>query len=246
MKILIADDEREARQRLARMIALLYPNSELIFASNGDIAFKETQRREVDIALLDIRMPVLDGLAAAHRMSLLRKVPFIIFTTAWEQHALEAFNRHAVAYLLKPVREEELRFALERAQHLNADSQHGLPHDGIAPDNRRRNFSIVVGRSVELVPVEQISYVRADLKCVFLGHMNDEKLLDEPLSFIEEEFSDLLLRIHRNALAAVHDIKEIYKNPNDGHWKVLFRNHQRHLLISRRRLYEVKKRIKSL
>ena len=118
MKVLIVDDEAPARARLRAMLKDIDGYSDCGDAANGAEALLLTEQTEPDILLMDIRMPGMDGLEAAQHLQSLEQPPAIIFTTAYNAFALQAFEAHAVDYLLKPVRQERLVEALQHAQRL--------------------------------------------------------------------------------------------------------------------------------
>ena len=112
MKVLIVDDEAPARARLLAMLESIDGYSSCGDAANGAEALALAEQAEPDILLMDIRMPGMDGLEAAQHLQSLEQPPAIIFTTAYNDYALQAFDTHAVDYLLKPVRQERLMEAL--------------------------------------------------------------------------------------------------------------------------------------
>ena len=115
MKILIVDDEAPARERLKSLLKER-PDMEIAGeAANGREALEAWERSQADVVLLDIRMPVMDGLETARHLAALERPPAVIFTTAYNEFAVEAFDAHAIAYLLKPVRGEKLSAALTGA-----------------------------------------------------------------------------------------------------------------------------------
>ncbi len=153
MKILIVDDEKPARDRLARMVNGLEDHELVGEAVNGLEALGLAQSLEPDIVLMDIRMPGMDGIEAARHIARLDEPPAVIFATAFSDHALEAFETHAVDYLLKPVKQERLQAAMDaairptRAQATRSD-------DGLS-ELVPRQHSCARGRgSLVLVPSE--------------------------------------------------------------------------------------------
>ncbi|WP_303903071.1 LytR/AlgR family response regulator transcription factor [Thiohalomonas denitrificans] len=189
MKVLIVDDEAPARSRLRRLLEGL--DAEVIGeAADGEAALKAAAEGRPDVVLLDIRMPGVDGLDAAHRMAELDSPPAVIFTTAFEQHALEAFNLEAIDYLLKPVRRERLERALARVVQR-------LPGETEKPDSLR----IQQRGGVRLLPLAAIIYFQADSKYVTVYYEGGgEALLEQSLRILAQQFGEGLVRIHRNAL----------------------------------------------
>ena len=118
LRVLIVDDEPPARERLRSLLAEIADTSVIGEAANGHEALAATHELNPDVVLLDVRMPGMDGLEAARHLTVLEEPPAVIFTTAYEQYAVQAFDAHAVGYLLKPVRKEQLAAALTRAGRL--------------------------------------------------------------------------------------------------------------------------------
>ena len=247
MRILIVDDEQPARQRLSTLARDLghEPCGE---ASNGREALNQVQDLQPDIILLDIRMPVLDGLDTARYISQLETRPAVIFTTAYEQHALEAFEANALDYLLKPIRKERLAAALERAQTLT-QAQLGqlaeLQTSNKTRSSSRSHLCVKLGNRLELVPLDDVYYFQADQKYVTLCHRHGEAIIEDSLKSLEQEFSELFLRIHRNALAALGHIRRLEKTP-DGRFHVVFDDIPQRLEVSRRHASDVRRVIRSL
>ena len=119
MNVLIVDDEHLARQRLRHMLGTLGEHKVVAEAENGEQALQQAQLNHPDLVLMDIRMPVMDGIEAARYINKLENPPAIIFTTAYSEHALKAFETHAIGYLLKPIKQELLNEAIQSAKRLN-------------------------------------------------------------------------------------------------------------------------------
>ena len=243
MKILIVDDEKPARDRLSRMIESLSAYQVVGEAGNGNEALRKSESSQPDIVLMDIRMPGMDGIQAARHLSHLPQPPAVIFTTAFADHALEAFETHAVDYLLKPVRKERLQTALEAASKPNKAqaSKNDSVLSGIEP---RQHICARVRGNLVLVPIDSIYYFLADQKYVTVRHSEGEVLIEDPLKSLEKEFGDRFHRIHRNALISLSKVSGM-KSENDGH-QVLFKDIENTLEVSRRHLPAVRKIIKSL
>ena len=116
--MLIVDDEPPARSRLRRMLDEMDGVAVVGEAGSGDRALAQVQDLAPDLVLLDIRMPGMDGLEVAHHLTRLACPPALVFTTAFDQHALQAFETHALDYLLNPIRQERLRATVLRAREL--------------------------------------------------------------------------------------------------------------------------------
>ncbi len=244
MKILIVDDEPLARARLRELLRDSGAGHTTIEAENGITALELVQRENPDVVLMDIRMPGMDGLETAIHLTRLAQPPAVIFTTANDGHALQAFESSAIDYLLKPVREERLIHALNRARLLQDAQLVELRRR--QPDSRRRShLSIRSHEGLQLVPVHEVAYLRADQKYVAVAWGNRELLLDEPLKSLEEEFSALFLRIHRNALVARSHIMALERQP-DGTVAIRLRAVAESMPVSRRHLAEVRSALKEM
>ncbi len=244
MNILIVDDEPLARQRLVGILKNLNGFTVCGEAANGSEALLRAQTLKPDIILLDIRMPGMDGLEAAQHLNQMSKPPAIIFTTAFSDHALKAFETHAVDYLLKPIKQERLEQALLSAKRLTRPQLIELKQN--EDSAIRSHICVKIRGTLELVPVEDVLYFLADHKYVTLKTPNHEYLLEEPLKALEEEFQHLFTRIHRNALVADRHVMGLGKS-QVGHCVVNFKDSSiKPLEISRRHLPQVRKKIKTL
>jgi len=243
MKILLVDDEPLARQRLRHLLKDL-PDSEVIGeAVNGRDALEKTQQLTPDLLLMDIRMPGMDGLEAARHLDHMENPPAVIFTTAYNEYALEAFDVHAIGYLVKPVRAEKLRDAISSACR---PALGPLANNEQNPTASKRKFiSARVRGNIELVPLADIYYFHAEHKYVDVRHKGGELLIEESLKSLENEFAESFLRIHRNALVAKRHISGFSKN-KQGHWRVTFRDIDASLEVSRRHTAQVRKIVKNL
>lgn len=232
MKIIIADDEALARSRLSQMLAEIDDCEVVGEAGHGREVLQLCQELSPDLVLMDIRMPDMDGIEAARHLTELDTRPAVIFTTAYDHYAIEAFDAQAIGYLLKPVRRERLMRALDHA------SQSGGPRID-APAKQDAQFSvrthICVRRTsgLHLIPVTEILFLRADQKYVTVRHLNGEDLVDEPLKDLADEFSDRFIRIHRSVLIALAHVDRMVKNRDGGH-EVWLRHCSAPLPVSRR------------
>jgi len=243
VKILIVDDEKPARDRLSRMVGELKEHELVGEAVNGLEALGMAQSLEPDIVLLDIRMPGMDGIEAARHISRLDEPPAVVFTTAFSDHALEAFETHAVDYLLKPVKQDRLQAAMDAAVRPTRAqaSKSGDVLSGLEP---RQHICARVRGSLVLVPIENIYYFHAEQKYVTVRHIEGEVLIEDALKSLEKEFGDRFYRIHRNALVSLSWLAGM-QSENDGH-QVTFRDIDDTLEVSRRHLPGVRKIIKNL
>jgi len=244
MNILIVDDEPLARQRLTGLVNNMNGYAVCGEAGTGTEALQLAQDIKPDIILLDIRMPGMDGLETADHLNRLSKPPAVIFTTAYTDHALQAFETHAVDYLLKPIKQERLEQALLAARRLTRPQLQELRLQG-DQNAVRSHICVKIRGSLELIPVDDIRFFMADHKYVTLRTVGHEHLIEESLKSLEDEFGHLFTRIHRNALVADQYMLGLEKN-NDGHCVVVIRDIDDRLEISRRHLPQVRKKIKTL
>lgn len=244
MEILIVDDELLARQRLVRMVEKFDDHSVVGEADNADAALAAIDTFDPDVILLDVRMPGKDGLALAHEISALDYPPAIIFCTAFDQYALDAFGTSAIGYLLKPIKSEQLLEALNKAQKLNKVQLAAAKTPG-AETSARSHISAKTRRGIELIPLEDVRYFVADHKYVTVYHRNGEHLLDETLKELESEFGSRFIRIHRNALISTKHIEAIERAPQ-GQYQVRLADMAHRPIISRRHVTYVKELLKAI
>ncbi|WP_444996488.1 LytR/AlgR family response regulator transcription factor [Aliikangiella sp. IMCC44359] len=241
MKVLVVDDEPLAQQRLQQLLSDMEQVSSVTLANNGQQAIEISQQIKPDVVLLDIRMPGIDGLETAQHLSRMEKVPAIIFTTAYDEYALDAFKVHAVDYLLKPVREEKLRDSLDRACQLNRAQMNAIK---LQPSGRQ-NITAKISGNIKLISVDDIYFFRADQKYVTVKYVGGETIIEDTLKDLQNEFETFFIRVHRNALVAKKFIAGIHKD-NDGHSYVTMQGCDELVEISRRHLSAVKKLITSM
>ncbi len=239
MRILIADDEPLARERLASLIRESPEDEVCGLASTGKIALELVEKKRPDVVLLDIRMPDLDGLQVAREMARLEPPPVIIFTTAYEQHALAAFEVHAVDYILKPVRRDRLGDALNRVR-VGRNKEYQAHHEGT-----RRHFCAHSHHGLLLVAVDEVIYLQAELKYVTVRYPAGGALIENSLKSLESEFSERFIRIHRNALVAKSQLSGLVRAA-DGRMLVMFKTIDDRLEISRRHVAGIKELVRSL
>ena len=242
MNVLIVDDEQLARQRLRKLLTDNGSYQIIGEAETGEDALRKTQLSHPDVILMDIRMPGMDGIEAARYINRMDNPPAIIFTTAFSDHALNAFETHAIDYLLKPIKRGRLEAALDAAKRMNKAQLNQLRVDEMS--SSRRSICVKNRGSLELIPVEDILYFKADQKYVTLRTADDEHLIEESLKSLEEEFAGSFIRIHRNALVAANTISGMTKN-GQGHACVQFRDIDELLEISRRHLPDIRKQLRN-
>jgi two-component system response regulator AlgR len=239
MRVLIVDDEKLARDRLRELLNDVGGYSVVGEAMSGSEAIEKTGELNPDLLLMDIRMPGMDGLEAATHLLGMENPPSVIFTTAYDQHALDAFEVNAVDYLLKPIRKDRLANALLKARKLTQKQLDEIKESRPEP-SARTHISVHMRGNIRLVPVPEIIFFLADSKYVVVKTAEDEHLIEDSLVNLEKEFGDMFLRIHRNALVASKFIKGIEKSPS-GTWRVTLENTDRKLDVSRRHTAAVRR-----
>jgi len=245
VKVLIVDDEAPARERLQRLLKDDPGHCVVGEAVNGLQAIEMTETLHPDVVLLDIRMPGLSGIEAAHHLNSLEQPPAVIFTTAYDEYAIEAFEVNAVGYVLKPVRRERLSRALEQASRISRRSIAEISSSA-GMNSRRSHICARVRDRLKLISLADVWYFLADQKYVRVCHQHGENLIDDSLKSLEDEFSEQVVRIHRSALVIVSRIASIEKEA-DGQSRVVLRDSDSppdQLIISRRHLADVKRRLR--
>jgi two-component system response regulator AlgR len=241
LRVLIVDDEPPARGRLRQLLEEI-PDTECVGeGATGEEALSLVESAEPDVVLLDIRMPGIGGLEAARQIAALPEPPAVIFTTAYEQHALEAFDAEASGYLLKPVRRDRLAAALERASRPRR-TQRTAPGDTPA-GTRRAHVSARVRDQIRLIPVADVLCFIAEQKYTTVRHLGGEDLIEDSLRSLEDEFGTQFVRIHRSALVAVAQVEALERDA-EGHAWVRLRNGGGRLQVSRRLAAEVQRRLR--
>jgi two-component system response regulator AlgR len=232
MRVLIVDDEKLARDRLRELLNDIGGYTVVGEAMNGTEAVEKVSNLNPDVVLMDIRMPGMDGLEAAMHMMGMEAPPSVIFTTAYDQHALDAFEVNAVDYLLKPIRKDRLANALTKAHKLTIKQAREI-HQARAEPQARTHISVHLRGNIRLVPVPDVMFFLADSKYVVVRTASEEHLIEDSLVNLEKEFGDQFLRVHRNALVATQFIKGIEKSPA-GTWQVALKGSDKKLDVSRR------------
>lgn len=233
MKILIADDEKLARIRLHHLIKEIGNNMHVVAeAKNGTEALQKWSASQADAILMDIRMPEMDGLETASRLAEMATPPTVIFTTAYDEHAIQAFEANAVDYLLKPIRKDRLLHALTKAEAFSRAKRNGLEQT-LPRKNRRSHLCAHQHNEIHLIPIEKIVFFRSDHKYVVVRLPDREFLIDEPLKLLEQEFAGLFFRVHRNTLVSLRHIQELQKQPG-GQLVIRLRGMNEKLTVSRR------------
>jgi len=244
LRLLLVDDEVPARQRLRHLLTDISAQIETVVAAeaaDGLSALEHLERFPVDVALIDIRMPRMDGLQLALHLSHQQTRPAIIFVTAFDEYAVRAFDLTATDYLLKPVRAERLLAALLKVGQQPLTSSLPVALQSLVPDSRHHLRSSERGK-VSLIPLAEILYFRAELKYVTARTATVEYLLDESLSQLENEFGPRFIRVHRNCLVARHAINGYVKDRGEDDFRYLLSlaHLDEKIAVSRRQWPQVK------
>lgn len=252
LRVLIVDDEAPARSRLRNLLADIageLPNVVAGEAADGVEALEflaDESMPQVDVALVDIRMPRLDGIALVQHLAGRKAAPAVIFTTAYDQYAVRAFELNAIDYLLKPVRAPRLLAALSKLTKLPRALPDAAALHGLAPAGRAHLHSSERGR-ILLVPLDDILFLRAELKYVTAQTREREYLIEESLSHLEQEFPERFIRVHRNCLvarAAIAGVERAAAADGEAGWTMVLRDSAEQLPVSRRLWPQIKALLK--
>ena len=245
LRVLIVDDEAPARERLKSLLAEIGGELEMAGeATNGEQALKLAVDLSPDVVLLDVRMPGMDGIEAARQLNSLVEPPAVIFTTAYDEYAVNAFDAQAVGYLLKPIRKEKLAAALSQAGRLTRPQLQRIAASASAEAPPKRTHIAARHREgLRLIPIEEIQFFFAEQKYTTVRHVKGEDLIEDSLRSLEEEFGAALVRIHRNALVSVRFLEGIDRNA-EGQYFVKLRGCPAPLQVSRRMAGELKERFR--
>jgi two-component system response regulator AlgR len=246
------DDETPARNRLRALLADLNSIYTVLEAKNGRDAITIAEQNPINTVLLDIRMPEMDGLETAQHLNKISPAPAIIFTTAYDAHALQAFDLNAIDYLLKPVRAERLELALAKARSLKTSQITALQPLTNVP----KHISINERGRVLLIPVEKIVYFRAELKYITVRTIEKEYLLEDSLTRLEAVFTQQFVRCHRNCIVAkqyiqgfekrlplTSSMEEDSQNAKEKQWVVLLKGLNEVVPVSRRQQHIIKEAV---
>ena len=211
---IIIDDEELARQRLIRLLKPYDFIAIIAEASNGKEGLKLVEEHRPDLIFLDIEMPVMNGF---EMLSKIKKQPKVIFTTAYDQYAIKAFEENSLDYLLKPIEKERLEKSMERLQETHKPMALPLQQllDQLRPKKEIKTLTVKIGDKILLIALDKIIAIEAEDKYVFLHTLGDSKhLTDFTLSNLEEKLPDYFCRIHRSSIINTNHIKEIRKSFN--------------------------------
>jgi two-component system, LytTR family, response regulator AlgR len=241
--ILIVDDEIPARNRMRDLLddcRGLFAHVVAGEAGNGTDALKFLQNHAIDVMLLDIRMPSMDGIEVARHAQKLSAPPAIIFATAFEEHALKAFEVNAIDYLLKPIRKERLLAALQKTHAAKPLKAEALQQAAV---KARTHLSIAERGKILLIPISDILFLRAEQKYITVKTAAREYLLEESLTALEHEFTDRFTRVHRSVLVAnqhINGFERVKPNEGEAYWAVILKGTDERIAVSRRLQHIVK------
>ncbi len=239
--VLIVDDEIPARSRLRQLVEELGDWQIAGEAAHGRQALDLCNSLDPDVVLLDIRMPEMDGLQVARHLAGLDNGPAVIFTTAYSDYAIQAFEAQAIGYVVKPVRRERLQKALQQAARLTRGDMLALAAAG-AQTGARSHICVKKAKGLRLVPIGDVIAFQADQKYVTLMLADGEEVIDETLKELEAEFPDLFVRVHRNTLVAVRHVQRV-ETLEDGGSFAWIQHRSEPLPVSRRLIADLKRRL---
>jgi two-component system response regulator AlgR len=244
VRILIVDDEPPARDRLRQLLNDTGEHEVVGEAGNGRDALEVARQENPDVVLLDIRMPGMDGIETAHHLNQGESRPAVVFTTAYDEYAIDAFEANAIGYVLKPVRRERLSQALAQAARLSNAVLGDISKQSDVSSGRK-HLCARLHDELKLIPVADVHYFVADQKYVSVVHEEGRDLIEDSLKALESEFEDRFVRIHRGAVVAV-DAIDALKRDEEGRTRVMLRvdTGDDELLVSRRHVANVKRRLK--
>jgi two-component system, LytTR family, response regulator AlgR len=247
-RIVVVDDEQPARSRLLELLgdcAAEFPHVIVGEAANGIEGLQLLEQSPADLALVDIHMPGMSGIEFARHLQVLEQPPAVVFVTAHDQYAVQAFEVNAVDYLLKPVRAARLLAALKKSSGGARPAREVLER---IDQNPRRYFSVAERGRVTLVPVSDVLFLKAELKYVTIRTREREYLVEDSLAQIEKEFAGTFVRIHRNCLVARALIRGVERSADDedeAGWSVILEGCGDRLPVSRRQWPALKELLKA-
>lgn len=241
LRVVIVDDEAPARSRMVDLLGECggeFPLAIVGEAADGRAALDLLAREPADVALLDVRMPEMDGIELAQHLQRLDRPPAVVFATAYDDYAIRAFELNAVDYLLKPIRLERLKEALTRARASPARPE-TLRELATAP---RAHLSAQERGRIYLIPIAEVVYLKAELKYVSVRTAAREYLIEESLTRLEQEFGERFVRVHRNCLVARSAVRGFERAQEAGEtsWEVVLEGIEERIPVSRRQQHVVR------
>jgi two-component system LytT family response regulator len=232
---LIIDDESLARQRLKRLLGVYDCISLKGEAANGLEGLQQIEILQPDLVFLDIEMPVLNGFEMLGRLT---TSPKVIFTTAYDQYAVKAFEEESVDYLLKPIEKERLDKAINKLKNLQSGTAYHLPLEllmkQINSKKEIKTLTVKIGDRILLIKLQDLAFIEAEDKYVFLHSADGKKnLTDFTISGLEEKLPGDFVKINRGILINTELIKEIRRGFNGSYYFIMDDIHQTKLSSSR-------------
>jgi two-component system response regulator AlgR len=243
LRVLIVDDEPPARELLRSLVAEIGDMELAGEAATGEEALRLAVDASPDVVLLDVRMPGIGGIETARQLNSLVEPPAVIFTTAYDEYAVNAFDAQAVGYLLKPIRKEKLADALSRAGRLTRPQLQKLAAESGKPAEPRTHIAVRHREGLRLIPIEEVMFFFAEQKYTNVQHTKGTDLIEDSLRSLEEEFGTAFVRIHRNALVSARYLESIDRD-HAGHYLVRLRGCEAPLQVSRRMAAELRERFR--
>ena len=232
LRVLVADDEAPAREELAYLLGQDAAVGRVRTVGSGAEVLRALEGEPVDALFLDIRMPGLDGIDVARVLARFGRPPAVVFVTAYEQHAVEAFDLRAADYLLKPVRAERLSEAVRR---ICTSLEAAAPPRAAPADDE--TIPVELGGVTRFINRSDVRFAEAHGDYARLHTAEGSHLVRVPLSTLEERWADAgFLRIHRRHLVALAHVDEVALEPGRGTVRVA--GHE--LTVSRRHLRELR------
>ena len=240
LQVLVVDDEPLARARLGTLLDYCTAPAARAQAqaANAAQAMELLRLQRFDLVLLDIHMPGADGLSLARQIATLGQPPAIVFVTAHAEHAVDAFDLEAVDYLTKPVRQERLQAALQKAERFIQGQ-----HAALAAAGSSEVLVIQDRNRTERLPLAEVVYFKAELKYITVRTAKRSYILDGSLNELEEKYGARFMRIHRNALIARRAARALQKHHDvdEGEgWALKLDGVDELLFVSRRQLAAVR------
>ena len=216
IRCIIIDDEQLARQRLRRLLIPFGIFDVVAEAANGQEGRELIEQLLPELIFLDIEMPVLNGF---EMLDLLHHEPRVVFTTAYDQYAIKAFEENSIDYLLKPIEKERLEKTVLKLQNPRNHSSILPPFqqliDQLKPRKELKTLTVKIGDKILLVKLGEIYHIEAEEKYVILRtEENQNHLTEFTIASLEEKLPDNFVRIHRSSIINSEKIKEIRKGFN--------------------------------
>lgn len=220
---IVIDDENLARQRLKRLLTAHEDINIVAEASNGLEGLQQIELLKPDLIFLDIEMPVLNGFEMLGRLD---KPPKVIFTTAYDQYAVKAFEENSIDYLLKPIEKERLEKAINKLKSLLPGNNFNIPLDLLISQLKIKKdiktLTVKIGDRILLIKLQDLVFIEAEDKYVFLNtHDGKKNLTDFTIASLEEKLPDHFVKINRSTIINSDLIKEIRKGFNGAFFFIM-------------------------